>query len=358
MFKTNFQMKFIVPIFFMLFFSKAVVAQTFYYGTDLSYVNEMEDCGVVYKENGTAKDVYQIFKDYNANLIRLRLWHTPSWYDTLNNGNRYSDLLDVKKSIQRAKAKGFDVLLDFHLSDNWADPSKQIIPAAWSSVVDSLSILKDSLYHYIYNTFTDLHQNNLLPKIIQIGNETNRGILLSEAVNNAGWTLDWNRNALLFNEAIRAVEDFETAFNQSIDIALHLSDPPSVDWYISNFISNGVTNFDIIGISYYHEWHSNTSISQLGNIIANLKQTYNKEVMIFETGYPWTSSFNDNANNILNTIIPSQTAPSPFNQKQWLIDLAQTVKNSGGKGVIYWEPAWVSSSCSTPWAQGSHSLDE
>ena len=74
-------------------------AQEFYLGADQSYVNEMEDCGAVYKENGVEKDVYQIFADHGANLIRLRLWHTPAWYDSLNNGQRYSDLEDVKISI-------------------------------------------------------------------------------------------------------------------------------------------------------------------------------------------------------------------------------------------------------------------
>lgn len=29
-------------------------------------------------------------------------------------------------------------------------------------------------------------------------------------------------------------------------------------------------------------------------------------------------------------------------------------ENSGGEGLIYWEPAWVSTNCSTLWGQGSH----
>jgi arabinogalactan endo-1,4-beta-galactosidase len=99
--------------------------QSFYFGADLSYVNEMEDCGVSYKEDGKPKDVHEMFADHGCNLVRLRLWHTPSWYDGLNNGNRYSDLADVKIAIGRAHAAGMEVLLDFHLSDNWADPGKQ-----------------------------------------------------------------------------------------------------------------------------------------------------------------------------------------------------------------------------------------
>src|SRR5690606_34421078 len=97
---------------------------TFYYGADLSYVNEMEDCGAVYKDkNNVAKDVYQIFKEEGANIIRIRLWHNPTW-------TNYSNFEDVKTSIQRSKSKGMRVLLDFHYSDTWADPSNQQIPAA------------------------------------------------------------------------------------------------------------------------------------------------------------------------------------------------------------------------------------
>ncbi|MEM7514720.1 MAG: glycosyl hydrolase 53 family protein, partial [Bacteroidota bacterium] len=123
--------------------------QDFWFGADQSYVNEMEDCGAVFKENGEAKDVYQIYADHGNNLVRLRLWHTPSWYDGLNSGQRYSDLQDVKKSIRRVKEQNMDVLLDFHLSDNWADPSKQVVPAAWLAVVDNLPVLQDSVYNYV-----------------------------------------------------------------------------------------------------------------------------------------------------------------------------------------------------------------
>ena len=119
-------------------FCFGIQSQTFYLGADLSYVNELEDCGVVYKENQVAKDPYQVFSEYGCNLVRLRLWHTPSWYDTLNSGNRYSDLKDVKLSIARAKQNNMHTLLDFHLSDNWADPSKQLVPKAWLPVVDTI----------------------------------------------------------------------------------------------------------------------------------------------------------------------------------------------------------------------------
>jgi arabinogalactan endo-1,4-beta-galactosidase len=331
-----------------------VYGQEFIFGADLSYVNEMEDCGVIYKEDGNPKDPYQIFADHNCKAVRLRLWHTPEWYDNLNDGNRYSDYADVKRSIQRAKDAGMQVLLDFHLSDNWADPSKQLVPLAWLDVVDNLPVLKDSLYNYISKTLLDLNAENLLPEMVQIGNETNKGILLSPE-DNAVWTLDWDRNSELFNRAIEAVRAVETSTGKTIKIGLHMAAPEESTWLLEGFLNNGVTDFDIIGMSYYWAWHKPTSIAKTGEIVAEFKSAHpDKEVMIFETGYLWTNESNDAANNIISELHPDYSPASPENQRDWLIDLTAEVMASGGSGVFYWEPAWVSSSCYTQWGQGSH----
>lgn len=328
--------------------------QSFYFGNDLSYVNEMEDCGVGYKENGEPKDPYAIFADHGSNLIRLRLWHTPAWYDDLNEGKRYSDLPDVKRSIARAKAQGMDVLLDFHLSDNWADPAKQLVPAAWLPVVDDLPALQDSLYNYVYSTLMTLKAEDLLPELVQMGNETNKGILLSPA-DNAVYTLDWSRNAALFNTGIKAVRDVESATGDSIKVVIHAAGPDNADWIFDDFLNNGVTDFDIMGISYYWAWHKPTTIDQTGAIIRKLRDDHPAyEVMIMETGYLWTTASNDQANNIISETDPLYDPISPASQQQWLIDLTRSVLENGGSGVIYWEPAWVSSTCSTQWGQGSH----
>jgi arabinogalactan endo-1,4-beta-galactosidase len=327
----------------------------FLFGADLSYVNEMEDCGVVYRENGVPKDPYQIFADHNCGIVRLRLWHTPAWYDTLNAGQRYSDLPDLKRSIRRAKEAGMKVLLDFHLSDTWADPSRQLAPEAWQAVTDNLPVLQDSLYNYVYGVMMELHGEGLWPELVQIGNETNRGILLSHAVNNAGWSLDWPRNAALFNTGIRAVRDAEQDAETETQIALHVAGPSNAAWFFQQFEAYGVTDYDIIGLSYYWAWHQPTSIAQAGEIIANLRAAHpGKEVMVFETGYIWTLDYNDNAANIINDAHPDYLPVSPETQKQWLIDFTQEVIDKGGASVMYWEPAWVSSTCFTPWGQGSH----
>lgn len=327
----------------------------FYLGADLSYVNEMEDCGVVYKENGQAKDPYQIFAGNGCNLVRLRLWHSPSWYDTLNQGKRYSDFADVRKSIQRAKSAGMAVLLDFHLSDIWADPQRQLAPAAWGAVLDNLPVLQDSVYQYVYQTLSRLNAENLLPEMVQIGNEVNRPILLSVADNDANVPIDWNRNAPLFQSGIAAVRAVEKESGKKIQIALHLADPAAARQLLVGFWSHGVQDFDIIGLSYYWAWHKPTTIAQTGSIIADFRKMYpGKEVMILETGYIWTTESNDNAGNIISEVHPDYAPASPENQLKWLVDLSKEVKRQGGVGVLYWEPAWVSSPCWTPWGQGSH----
>jgi arabinogalactan endo-1,4-beta-galactosidase len=332
-----------------------VAQDDFLRGADLSYVNEMEDCGAAFSTDGGLEDPYSIFVNAGCDMVRLRLWHTPSWYDTLNAGHRYSDFEDVCQSAERARQAGMQILLDFHLSDFWADPGRQWIPAAWAPVADDLPVLRDSLYNYIYGTLTAMHERGLLPEMVQVGNETNRGILLPVAVNDAGWVLDWERNGPLFQSGLQAVSDVEALTGQSIRTALHIAGPTNAHWLLEGFTDHGVTDFDIIGLSYYWQWHMPATIAQTGSIIGSLRDAYpEKEVMIFETGYPWTLDYADAASNILTTAHPDYAPLSPTVQKQWMVDLEAAVRANGGSGLFYWEPAWVSTDCYTPWGQGSH----
>ncbi len=340
----------IVILCFYAFLSRA---QNFYYGADISYTNEMEDCGAVFKENNVKVDPFNYFGASGCNLIRLRLWHNPSWYKTLNKGKLYSDLSDVTKSIKRAKAANMKVLLDFHLSDTWADPSKQLVPKAWEKVVGNLPVLQDSLYNYVSKTLLHLQLNNALPDIIQVGNETNKGIMLS-AEDDKVFTLNWPRNAALFNTGIKAIRDFSKASNHTIKIAIHIAGPKDADWLAKAFYDNGVRDFDIIGLSYYWAWHKPTTIADAGNTIAALKSKYTKDIIILETGYIWTTQSNDSANNIISEVHPNYAPASQDAQYRWLHDLTAEVKNKGGIGVCYWEPTWVSTACNTQWGKGSH----
>lgn len=318
----------------------------FYRGADLSYVNEMLDCGAKYfNEQGIEKDPYQIFKDFKTDLIRVRLWHNPDWTD-------YSNYEDVKKTIAQAKALGMEVLLDFHYSDDWADPHKQKVPAAWLPVVNNTIALGDSVYNYTFKVLKNLHEEDLLPEFVQVGNETNSEIL--QDPNGTYKQIDWNRNAFLLNKGLKAVRDVAAQFDKKIESFLHIAQPEHAIWWFEEAQQNGVTDFDWIGISYYPKW-SDYSLNQLPNAIQTLIKGHNKRFVVVETAYPYTLDNIDNADNILgvDATIPGFDV-SPQGQYDYLKSLEEKIKEGGGTGLIYWEPAWVSTSCSTKWGQGSH----
>lgn len=317
----------------------------FYYGADLSYVNEMEDCGATYTDaNNVTKDPFIIFKEAGTNLVRVRLWHNSTW-------TNYSNYEDVKKTIQRAKTNGMDVLLDFHYSDDWADPSKQEIPAAWLSQIDNTEVLGDLLYNYTYETLNNLSNSNLLPDIVQVGNEIN-GMILQQG--ELVWPIDWARNSSLINKGIKAVRDISEEKNKDIEVMLHIAQPENALWWFEQASQNGVTDYDWIGLSYYPLW-SDYALNNVGTPISTLINTYNKRLMIVETAYPFTMTNADAANNILNEdALISGYPATQQGQLDYLNQLKTVVENAGAEGIVYWEPAWVSTDCNTQWAQGSH----
>lgn len=317
----------------------------FYFGADLSYVNEMEDCGAVYKNSkGVNQDPYEIFKEAGANLIRVRLWHNPTW-------TNYSNYTDVKKTISRAKALGMNVLLDFHYSDTWTDPEKQKIPAAWENQFSNKEALGKLLYDYTYETLNNLAKEDLLPEIVQVGNEINPMILQEDEL---VWPIDWIRNSYLINNGIKAIRDISKLKNKQIGVMLHIAQPENALWWFKEATSNGITDFDWIGLSYYPSY-SEYKLNNLSVPLKTLKDTYKKRLMIVETAYPFTLNNNDSASNNLDSkALISGYDASQKGQLDYLNKLKEVVETSGGEGVVYWEPAWVSTTCKTLWGEGSH----
>jgi arabinogalactan endo-1,4-beta-galactosidase len=310
----------------------------FYYGVDLSYVNEMDDCGAVYLEDGEPRDAFALFSTHSANLVRARLWYNPDWTD-------YSTTDDVIRTFRRAQDAGMETMLDFHYSDNWADPSKQSVPEAWKDLSEEELI--DALYQYTYDILISLDEQGLMPDFVQIGNEVNGG-MLKDSVG-----LDWPRDAKLFNAGISAVRDAAEETDTDPKVILHVAQPENAGWWFRQAFENGVTDFDVIGLSYYPQW-SAFSVADVGAHVSYLRGAFEKDVMIVETAYPWTfDAVDESADNILNQGI-REYAISIEGQRQFMIDLTQSLISNGALGVVYWEPAWVSTACSTRWGQGSH----
>jgi arabinogalactan endo-1,4-beta-galactosidase len=107
-------------------------------------------------------------------------------------------------------------------------------------------------------------------------------------------------------------------------------------------------------LSYYPKW-SIYSLDSLSIAIDSLIKTYNKKLMIVETAYPYTLENFDEGHNILGkeALISGYDA-TPKGQYSFMKKLKEITFKSGGKGVIYWEPCWVSTACETPWNKGSN----
>lgn len=329
----------------------------FVMGVDLSYVNQILDHGGAYSDSMGVRDPYAIFADHGANVARFRLWHDPSWVRTQvyddPSAPLYSGLEDVARAIEAARAQGLEVNVDFHYSDIWADPGRQNVPAAWLDISD-LKTLEDSVYNYTRSSLEYLEGRGLLPEMVQVGNETNCGMLRTGAgesfpdVNACEG--NWEAQGRVLNAGIRAVRDVSS----DIQIIIHIAQPENVPYFFDNIMTTGgVTDFDILGFSYYSPW-SDEPLASISDHIADWRQAYGKAVMIMETAYPWTLQNADGYGNIFgeSSLVQGYSA-SNDGQLQYMIDLVQEVMDGGGTGVFYWEPAWITSNMKDLWGTGS-----
>jgi arabinogalactan endo-1,4-beta-galactosidase len=214
--------------------------------------------------------------------------------------------------------------LTVHYSDSLADPGKQTKPAAWQSL--SFAELKDSVYEY-----TATIMDRLAPDYIQIGNEINSGFLwpTGNIWNNESQCID------LLTSGIQAVREQ----NDSTKIMMHYA---GINNAINFFQKLTSLDYDAIGISYYPLWHGK-DLGLLESTIGDLRTSYGKEVLIAETSYPFTLSFNDNTTNIIgseNQILDAYP-PTTTGQKAFLKKIKQIVNDSKSAGFAYWGACYI-----------------
>jgi arabinogalactan endo-1,4-beta-galactosidase len=324
----------------------AAAAPPLYFGADLSFAGQMTDCGALYRDSdGQRKGIFTIFKDHGANLVRVRLWND-------GNTSKYSTLKDVIRTMRNAKAEGMQVLLDFHYSDSWADGGKQPIPKAWANITDDAK-LADTLYQYTYYILTTLARQDLMPQMVQVGNEINPEMLQSgpQPTDNQVAQkpkIDWTRNAMLINAGIGAVRAAGRATGTRPRIMLQIAQPENVEPWFAAAAQAGVTDFDLIGISYYGYQWSKFDLAQTGAVIRRLRARYpHKAVRPVETASPWRADPPGVHSNLsAKALLPGYPATSQ-GQRKFLIDLSRTVLEAGGDGVNYWAPDLVPNMCAT-----------
>ena len=298
---------------------EVVQEDNFFRAADISFLPEIETTNTVfYNAINQPENVISILKNSGCNAIRIRLWKNPS--------SGHSNLSEVKTLANRVKQAGMKVWLTVHFSDTWADPGAQIKPLEWQNL--SFVDLKIAVSNY-----TSLILSEVQPDIFQIGNETNDGFIYPDG------RLSINENQFL--QLVQKVSTTIRSESPTTKIMLHYAGIDSGANYFFDKV-RGI-DYDYIGLSYYPIWHGKM-LSSVTNTINTLGQLHNKKVIIAETSYPFTLSYNDFTNNVvcnMNQLIPS-FPPTPQGQKEFMFALKAAIKASPhGMGFGYWGTEWV-----------------
>ena len=330
----------------------AGIPADFIKGADVSMLAEVEKHGgKYYDEKGVEKDAMLILKENGFNYIRLRIWNDPK--DAAGNGygGGNNDLATTIALAKRAKANGMKFLLDFHYSDFWTDPGRQNKPKAWATM--NIEQMTAALHDYTKSTVAEFKKAGVLPDMVQIGNEINGGMLWPEGKSwgqNGG---EFDRLAGLLKAGVQGVKENLDA-KDNVKIMLHLAEGTKNDtftWWFDEITKRNVP-FDVIGLSFYTYW--NGPISALKYNMDDISKRYNKDVIVVEAAYGYTT---DNCDNAENNFTAKEAADGGYpasvqGQADFLADLMKSiveVPDHRGKGIFYWEPAWLPTKGAT-WA--------
>ena len=304
-------------------------------GMDISMVKELEVSGASYYINGKQEDLFRILKECGTTMVRLRIWSDP--FDEMGNsyGGGGNDLQTTIEIAGRTVENGMDFMLDFHYSDFWADPAKQIKPKAWQKLRGEA--LETAVYLHTVNTLKALKNHKLIPKMVQVGNEITKGLLWPD-----GYVEQTENMARLLRAGIRGVREE----CPGAGIVLHLDFGTNNELYRQWFdrIAPFALDYDVIGMSYYPHW--NGSLEQLQYNMNDISARYGKIVLVVETSIGYTTD-TLGCKGIVYSEKEEEATGYPATQEgqeQFLRDLMATVrkvKEDRGIGVFYWEPAWL-----------------
>jgi arabinogalactan endo-1,4-beta-galactosidase len=287
--------------------------EPFALGADISWIQEREAGGVRYAHNGQVRDILDILKEHKFNYIRLRLFVDPTAKISGESESPYSakgycGLDSTIKMAKRVKAAGMKFLLDFHYSDTWADPGKQYKPVSWQNLT-TVAQLAAKVRSYTKETLEVFKDNNVLPDMVQVGNEVVGGMIWPEGRNyNSGGKGSWADFATLVNAGIDGVRDVDA----NIKIMMHTINERNPNGWLTSLKNNGVTRIDVFGLSYYTQHHGQPdSLQRVATAFA--------------------------ANNSNNNI---KIAVAEYSGNHRLInDIIFGLPNKKGFGTFVWEPA-------------------
>ena len=304
--------------------------EDFILGMDASCVPALEASGVKYYNfDGWEQDVFRTLAENGINYIRVRVWNDP--FDSSGRGYGGGNCtIDTALEIgKRATAYGMKLLVNFHYSDFWADPGKQMAPKAWKGM--EIEEKAQALYAYTRDSLKKLKQAGVAVGMVQIGNETN-GHFCGEKT--------WFNMQQLFSAGSRAVRE---VFPDAL-VAVHFANPEkagSYDTYAAKLDYYKV-DYDVFASSYYPFWHG--SLENLSQVLTGIHNTYGKKVMVMETSYAYTPEDTDfNGNTISDGSAVAKDYPYTVQgQTRSVQNVIKTVASiPGGIGVVYWEGTWI-----------------
>ncbi|KAF2224461.1 family 53 glycosyl hydrolase [Elsinoe ampelina] len=314
---------------------------SFYQGFDLSSLVANEQDNIVFKDtfrDNITRPAEDILMEYSGmNTVRLRLWVNPI-------PGQY-DLPYTLALAQRLHAKGIKIYIVYHFSDSWADPGKQITPAAWPA--NDLDALSATLRTYVRDTLLAFHEGGVPVEIASLGNEARTGILWPLGRVDSLREPREDRIAMfqnlgtLWNSARLGVDDAVAAGVAKPLVMLHVDngfDQPMLDnWFDALFATGKVTReqVDVIGLTCYPYYDLTATAAKLLSSLNLMADNYGIPMHLVETNWPVQCS-----NRISDESIPRSVEGQRIWTKQ-MLETMRSIKGGLGQGISYWEPTWV-----------------
>jgi arabinogalactan endo-1,4-beta-galactosidase len=323
---------------------KGVYMSKFIKGMDLSTLLEMERCGAKYYDHGQEMDILDIMKKYDVDTIRLRLWNDPKSESGEPYGAGNNDLAETIAIGKRVTDAGLGVLLNFHYSDFWADPGKQIKPKAWASY--GVEELEKAVYDFTKDSLQKVLDAGVNVRMIQVGNELSNGLLWPE-----GQLPNYDNVAKFVSAGIRACREVKA----DIPLMIHLDNGGNNalyrDWF-DHYMERG-EDFDYIGLSYYPFWHG--TLQMLEDNMNDIAVRYGKELIVAEVSMGHTMEDYKNYEKLTDSerkgyatkpelaakVEYPMTVQGQVDFTKDFLNRVANVADNKGAGFFWWEPAWI-----------------
>ena len=319
-------------------------------GMDLSTLLELERLGAKYYDGGKERDILDIMKDYDVDTIRLRIWNDPWGENHESYGAGENDVPTTLKIAKRVSEKGFGVLMNFHYSDFWDDPGKQIKPKAWEGM--TVTELEQAVYDFTFETMELFKKEGVNITMVQVGNELSNGLLWPEGKIDVDAGIgEYDNIAKFVSAGIRAVRKS----NPDIPVMIHLDNGGNNELYrrwFDNYVARG-EDFDLIGLSYYPFWHG--TMDQLINNMNDIAVRYHKDLIIAEVSMGYTmedykayEKLSDSERKgyatkpaLVEKIEFPMTKEGQADFMRTLLSRLEEVAEHRARGFFWWEPAWI-----------------